>query len=214
MQTIHNNILKDTMYYNDIPVLSYEINYPSFTTGCSNLAARKINTYYAARAEAAEQNCRTSLFPQALETAQYIQNNTPPFNSYEVLVTYHTSYNHEHITSLYTEEYTYLGGAHGSTVRTSETWNFCTGRQIRLSDYFPGQPAFPENLFPCIEEQVKAELKESPSAFFDDYPALLRKHFREENFYLTPEGVIIYYQQYDIAPYASGLPEFLLPFQR
>ena len=24
--------------------------------------------------------------------------------------------------------------------------------------------------------------------------------------------IVIYYQQYDIAPYSSGIPEFLLPF--
>ena len=47
---------------------------------------------------------------------------------------------------------------------------------------------------------------------FDDYPELLRSTFQAGNFYLTPEGIVIYYQQYDIAPYSSGITEFLLPF--
>lgn len=28
MQKIHNKVLKDTMFYHDIPVLTYKINYP------------------------------------------------------------------------------------------------------------------------------------------------------------------------------------------
>ncbi|MFU2363539.1 MAG: RsiV family protein, partial [Clostridiales bacterium] len=31
-----------------------------------------------------------------------------------------------------------------------------------------------------------------------------------DSYYLTPKGIVIYFQQYDIAPYSSGLPEFLI----
>lgn len=31
---------------------------------------------------------------------------------------------------------------------------------------------------------------------------------------MTPDGIVIYFQQYDIAPYSSGLPEFELHFRK
>lgn len=50
MQTVTQKTLEDTMYYGDIPVFVYKINYPSFTTTCDETAGRAINAYYAKRA--------------------------------------------------------------------------------------------------------------------------------------------------------------------
>ena len=93
MQKIHNKVLKDTMFYHDIPVLTYKINYPFFETTCSPPAACHINGYYALKAEKTEKNCRTDLYSQAVQAAQYIPENIPPFNSYEFLSDYHIVYN-------------------------------------------------------------------------------------------------------------------------
>ena len=43
MQTVTQKTLEDTMYYGDIPVFVYKINYPSFTTTCDETAGRAIN---------------------------------------------------------------------------------------------------------------------------------------------------------------------------
>lgn len=43
MQTVTTNTLSDTMYYSEIPVFTYKINYPSFTTTCSDNAGKSIN---------------------------------------------------------------------------------------------------------------------------------------------------------------------------
>jgi hypothetical protein len=41
---------------------------------------------------------------------------------------------------------------------------------------------------------------------------LVNENLKVNNFYLTKEGVVIYFQQYDIAPYSSGLPTFVIPY--
>ncbi|MFV0239920.1 MAG: RsiV family protein [Lacrimispora sphenoides] len=38
-------------------------------------------------------------------------------------------------------------------------------------------------------------------------------NFNINGFFIKPSGIVIYYQQYDIAPYVRGIPEFLFPFQ-
>jgi hypothetical protein len=50
------------------------------------------------------------------------------------------------------------------------------------------------------------------SYIYDDYKPLIIKNFDKSSFYLSPEGITIYYQQYDIAPYSSGIAEFTIPY--
>ena len=81
MQTIYNKTLEDTLYYNDIAVFTYKIDYPFFLTACGTSAAHGINRHYEAKAEKLEHYCRTALYEEAVESARYIQKNFPPFHS-------------------------------------------------------------------------------------------------------------------------------------
>ena len=131
MQTITEKILNDTMLYGNIPVFTYHIAYPSFSTTCVLSAAQTANIYYMQLAENTEQYCRTVLYPQAVESARYITSNHPPFNRYTLDMNYQITYNSGCITSLYMDTYTYMGGAHQELERISDTWDFSTGKQLR-----------------------------------------------------------------------------------
>lgn len=214
MQTISQETLADVMYYNDIPVLTYTINYPRFTTTCSATTAQRINRYYTFHSKSKELYCRKVIYPQAIEHVRYVQDKDFPFHSYEYISNYQITYNENCIISLYMDQYSYTGGAHGNTLRQSNTWDFQTGRQLYLSDFFSNNTNFTKEIFKGIEEQITQQLKDSPAMYFDDYPSLIRGNFDINSFYLTPEGIILYYQQYDIAPYVRGIPEFLFPFNK
>lgn len=213
MQTISTNICQRTMYSRGIPVFQYKISYPCFHTTYNIAAARTINQYYSQYARKTEEYCRTILFPQAADNAKYVPDNQPPFNSYQFLSEYQTTCNRDCIVSLYTDRYEYLGGAHGFTTRLSDTWNFKTCTRLTLEQFFPSDPSFTETIFQEIESQISGRQKETPSSYFDDYAVLLRKNFHPENYYLDDNGIVIYYQQYDIAPYSTGIPTFSIPFQ-
>ena len=49
------------MLYGDIPVFTYHITFPSFSTTCDLAAAQTINAYYMHLAGNTEQYCRTVL---------------------------------------------------------------------------------------------------------------------------------------------------------
>lgn len=213
MQKISTKTCEDTMYCNKIPVLKYRICFPTFITTYSSAAARHINSHYLLYCRETKHYCRTVLFRQAAGAARYIPSNQPPFNSYEFESVYETTLNRAFITSLYTDRYEYLGGAHGSTFRLSDTWDFKTCARLELQQFFPSDGSYPGDIFKEIEKQIQERLKVSPSSYFDDYPILLRKNFCPENFYLDKDGIVVYYQQYDIAPYATGIPTFSIPIQ-
>lgn len=213
MQTITQKVLEETVYSGAAPVLTYTIRYPFFATTCSSAAAASINAYYEASARKMEEYCRTVLFSQASVQAEYAKKDKIPFFEYEFISAYTITWNSGCFTSLYTDQYTYTGGAHGSTLRTSDTWDFNSGRYIPLAEFYPHNRAYLKSIKDNLESQIKDREKEAPASYFDDYASLLQTSFRPENYYVTPQGITIYFQQYDIAPYSTGIPEFLLPFQ-
>ena len=214
MQTITQRVLSDTVYSKGTAVLTYTIRYPYFTTTCSEAAALSINAFYSTAARKTEEYCRTVLASQASVQAEYAKKDNYPFFGYEFISAYTVTWNSGCMTSLYTDQYTYTGGAHGSTIRTSDTWDFSSGRYLTLADFYPHNPAYREGIFRILDQQVKAREKDSPSTYFDDYQALIRSTFKPESFFVTPKGIVIYFQQYDIAPYSTGIPEFLIPFKK
>ncbi|GLC83038.1 DUF3298 and DUF4163 domain-containing protein [Lacrimispora brassicae] len=213
MQTISQKTLTDIMRYNGVTVFIYTIHYPVFTTTCNPDAAQSINKFYELQARQTEAYCRTELYSQAAEQVEYARKNQFPFHYYEFLSIFQVTYNEDCVTSLYTDQYTYLGGAHGNTVRDSQTWDFCTGNQLGLIDFFPNNPKFTDYILTGIQQQIEEQIKTSSADYFDDFPSLLRGNFNINGFFVNPLGIVIYYQQYDIAPYASGLPDFFFPFQ-
>lgn len=211
MQTITRHSLENTLYYRHIPVFKYSIGFPSFVSSCSEAATQTINAHYASLALEQKDDCRTVLYPQAVKDAQYIQSNEPPFHPYEFIMDYQVTFNSGCMTSLYFDRYTFMGGAHGSRERTSDTWDFSSGRKILLGDFFPSEPGYEAHLTEWIIEQTALRLIAEPASFFNDYADLIRKNFRPESFYRTPEALVLYFQEYDIAPYTMGIPEFSLP---
>lgn len=210
MQTVARKTLEDKMYFENTFVFDYKISYPSFRTSCDVSAAQIINDYYFSAAKSAEDYCRNILFNQAVNDLKYSQEGQPA-NSYTFVSSYKITYNAQCIVSLYTDTYTYMGGAHGETKRTSDTWNFNTGTRIKLNDIYP---LFPSSLFQlqnCINQQIEERLSANPGSFFDDFRVLSRSAFDENNFYLESCHGVIYYQQYDVAPYSTGIPEFNFP---
>lgn len=163
MQTISPNTLSSILYYKDIPVFRYSIRYPVFTSDCSRAAAARINAHYADLAAGKEDYCRTVLYPQAVEAARYIQDNHPPFEMYGFTSDYEVTFNSGCITSLYTDESAYMGGAHGSVTRSSDTWDFASGKRLQLGDFYPGQPFFSQWIIQQIENQAALVIKSSGS---------------------------------------------------
>lgn len=213
MQTITRKTVTDTVFSEETPVLTYTIHQPVFSSTCSEQAARSINAFYTAISEKLEAYCRETLAKEAAEQAQYARKNQYPFFPYELISGYTVTDNKGCITSLFFDQYTYAGGAHGSTVRSSDTWDFRNGKRLTLADFYPHDPSYRENLLKELQRQVAERQEAGQNTYFEDFGKLLPKTWQPDHFFVTPEGIVIYFQQYDIAPYSTGIPEFLLPFE-
>ncbi len=201
-------VLKDSLKYDGVTLVTYAIEYPRFSSFCYRACMPTVNEFYKNRALEFRRYCETVLFDMAVEQYKGDIENNFPVRIFEALSTFRVTYTCSCIISLYCDKYEFTGGAHGNTVRDSQTWNLRDCKQLALSQLVCCPPDYKTYILSAVEQQIIRE----PEIYFENYKELISETFNEESFYCTPRGLVVYYQQYDIAPYSSGIREFLLPY--
>lgn len=208
--TVSELVMEETLNYKGVPVLKYTIRYPEFSSAVFRITVHEMNRYYHARAALQRQRYRQLLYPQAARDYDYATAHDYPFRQYEAVMAHTATYNENCALSLYADNYQYTGGAHGTTVRTSDTWSLRNALRVPLTVFLAPPVPFPAFVLQAINDQIAVQIAEGTGMYFDDYENNVAQNFNPRNYYLSSGGVVIYFQQYQIAPYASGIPEFTL----
>lgn len=211
---VYDKVLKQDMYYKGTVILSYTVRYPYFSFDRYQNTLDKINYYYQTEAHTYVKTNINRLFQQAMVEYEYALANNFPVRPFDVVTVYNVTYNKNCALSLYFDRYEYTGGAHGTTRRTSDTWNIANSTLVGLKDLF----LIPNDIYSFVTNSIVKQIDKIKSSdseafpYFENYEALVRDNFNYKNFYLSNKGIVIYFQLYEIAPYASGIPEFILPY--
>lgn len=209
---VREKALEQVMYYKNNIIMSYTIKYPQFISDTYQTLANKLNALYRTKAVMYERSNITNLYQMAMVEYEYSVANNYPIHQFEAVVDYTVTYNQNCVLSLYFDQYEYAGGAHGLTVRTSDTWNLPQSKRMELSDLFSNHSHYKENIIQSIDKQISEQRAKDSGVYFDNYTQLVNENFKANSFYLTKDGVVIYFQQYDIAPYSSGITTFTIPY--
>lgn len=210
---VREETLENELIHSGKRIMSYSIAYPQFESRSFPRRIANLNAYYQLQARKYALHCEKRLFPMALEQYDYSVRNRLPIQEFEARRIYEVTYNQNCAISLYTDTYEYLGGAHGNTIRTSDTWNLNRGGRYELYQLFPNTRDLKNHLIAEIVRRIEKLIEQGDSSYFDEYEENAAVHFDSNNFYLTNRGVVIYFQKYDIAPYAKGFPEFLFTYR-
>ena len=206
MQRIINNVLEREMRYDETIVLKYHIEYPTIVSNSYIPGVKSFNEYNENLAFRLKKRSESQLYNEAVELYKYNKSNGYPNMIYEIYRNYEITLNADNIISLYIDEYIFSGGAHGNTVRTSQNWELYYNQIIHLEDIYKYNPYFVINILKSINNQISQEKE----IYFEDSCILVLNTFNPRNFYLIPGAVVIYFQQYDIAPYSSGIRTFII----
>ena len=193
-------------------LLTYDIEYPQFVTFSSIGSLRRINMEYKEQAALLAQYAQVSLYAEALADFKSREQEGFPFFPYGLTRTFTVTYGQDCIISLYLDEYTFTGGAHGNTIRTSDTWEARTATRLPLASLFRPGVDYQERILAVVIAEAQRRAQEDPNQFFGDPAEVVVQSFDPANFYLTPAGIVIYYQQSEIGPYAVGIQTFLVPY--
>lgn len=210
MGEIIEYVLENELYYDDVVILKYRIKFPQMVKSRYRYGMRRFNEYNYGKAVELQEYCQTELFKEAKELYEYNKENDYPVMVYEIILDYEVTYQSNWIVSLYTDDYMFLGGAHGNTKREVQNWNLQSGRQIELKDLFPNNPYYIIDILKEINKQIADQMESGENQYFDNYCQLVQENFRLENFYIVKDGIAIFFNQYEIAPYSSGIPVFII----
>jgi hypothetical protein len=150
-------------------------------------------------------------FENYLATNEGIYNETmaSAFN-WQSLKFLHILMNNSHILTFYIDHYAFTGGAHGLQTRQFTVVNLWTGKEVMLKDVFKedsesGLIALLSNKIHMMNHLPTTQSLKDAGFYTDTVkPA--------DNFYITPDGIGFYYNQYDIAPFALGPIDVFIPF--
>jgi hypothetical protein len=109
-------------------------------------------------------------------------------------------------------DYSYLGGAHPNSFVTYSNYNLLDGELVSLDDCFTNGyekklNSIAEKIFRKQKQLKPDEDLNSAGYWFDE-----NKFEINDNFAILNDGLLFYFNAYDIAPYAMGPTEMILPY--
>jgi hypothetical protein len=103
----------------------------------------------------------------------------------------------------------YFGAAHGMPIRDYYYIDIRTGAMYQLKDLFKTDSDYMTKINALITADIKYHAESEDSMLFPESFEGIKEN---QYFVLEEDALTIYFYPYDIAAYAAGFPEFLIPF--
>jgi hypothetical protein len=108
----------------------------------------------------------------------------------------------------------FIGGAHGFNDRTLMSFGVASGKRLALKDLI--EPASEPIFHKLVEDQFRRAREIPPAEALADAGYFIRAGEPmpvPDNFGITPGGLVIQYNPYEVAPYAYGATEIVVPLE-
>lgn len=195
----------------EIPVLTAAVSLPEPVPAADPIS-RRIRRYYQLQYRSFLRYCETYLLPLAAEEYRAALAASQPLPRLHAELTYQITYNEGGLWSLFTQSREQGPGGQAALLRRGDTWDLASGYPVALSSLFPRRSGWKRRLLAAAEAQALQREEASVSQYHEGVRRLLRRHFNSQNFYLTAEGLVLFYPMYAIAPAMEGIPTFLVPW--
>lgn len=160
-----------------------EVHYP-VVSGLNNInVQKKINSNI------------LNLVYQMIKDQGYYENPQTTITGY-----YEIKTNERGILSIALTNYAFSGGAHGLTIMKSLTFDVETGKLYSLKDLFKDG----SNYVDVLSEIIKEQIEERNIPIITEFDKIRP----DQDFYIADKALVIYFQLYDLEPYAYGFPQF------
>ncbi|WP_440115302.1 PdaC/SigV domain-containing protein [Paenibacillus sp. QZ-Y1] len=123
---------------------------------------------------------------------------------YEFDSSYVVTYNENGVLGLITSTYEDYAGAHGMSFRTGHTFALDSGKELSLNDVIQNNKTVRETVSKKVGDQLKGR-----GGYLEGYKGLNK----DQDFYVTPTGVVVFFQLYEYTAYAEGFPEFTFMYK-
>ena len=196
----------------EIPVLTAAVSLPEPVPAADRIS-RRIRRYYQLQCRSFLRYCEAYLLPLAAEEYRTALAASQPLPHLRAELAYQVTYNEGGLWSLYTQSREQGPGGQASLLRRGDTWDLASGYPVALSSLFSRRSGWKRRLLEAAEAEARQREEAGVSRYHEGVRRLLRRHFNSQNFYLTTEGLVVFYPMYAIAPAMEGIPTFLVPWE-
>ena len=124
------------------------------------------------------------------------------------------AFNDNYVLSLLVWNYEFTGGAHGNTQAEYLVLDLKTGNLIKTKDIFQANANVRTKLEALINEQFRKDQNIPAKTTLTEFGMNSDKIPFSENFFVTPKGIGFFYNADEIAAYAMGQFEIIIPFAK
>lgn len=192
---------------------NYEVkaDYPEFT-GIDSTIGNKINSDIKNTVIAITDDFKKN----AKENCDFSDLPNPPVWTCELFVSFGNFELTEKILSLPIEYYQFLGGAHGGTTYQFLNYNTDTGERFDWKNYFKFDSQYMQKIAEYSKQDLEKQLLKPEELMTNEdwinrgtEPTLENYN---TNVGFTKNGLIIIFQQYQVAAYAAGPQKVIIPY--
>jgi len=152
-------------------------------------------------------NFKNRLQAESEEYLQSARSEGWELRKYTATTYYIVHYQKDDLLSLSIFYYSYTLGAHGHTLQRAYNFNLENGKEILLGDILKEK----KDDVGMINQEIKRQMALNPQEYFSKW-SVFQSISEEQPFYLIEDGIVIYFGLYEIAPYASGIRYFKIPY--
>ena len=212
-----------TSYDGEIAVKDRYINYSDTTENGTVLFTGRVaypelladgdivsafNEYILGDAQEAMVRGRTDCYYPALDAYENSLTGGYEFLPYMAEHSFDITYNKDKLISILCADSNFAGWTHPNYSMYSMTYNLETGKEVSLGELFD---MCDDAIFEKVFAEYSNMIEEKPESFYHDASDCLKDALTELRWYLAGDGVHFFINPYEIAPYAAGVIEAVLP---
>lgn len=204
-------VWKQTLDQEGEPVLTLSITLPA--PEGERRRERRMAEYYIRLARLWRSRWTGVLYPRALAALAEARECSRPFQPWEASLTGRCTLDAPEQVSGYVDATERRGGGRALTVRSGLTWGLRSGAPVGLGEILRSVPHWRRWALDRVQEQALDRLQGGESLYYEDVEDRAAAHFSPRRFYLTGEGVVLFYPMWSLGSPAEGVPTFLLPWE-
>ena len=193
------------------PVLTLTLRRPAVPEGGRT---GRLERYFTQMAEQWKNRWETTLFPRACQALADAREASRPFEPWQAELDYTVTLWRPPLLSLRLDVTESNGTPRPLCLRAGETWDCSTGDPRTLRSFFPAKERhWRKQLLATLQAQAAERLASGESLLDPDCAGVMERAFDPERFYLTEEGLAVFYPLDVLGPYVEGTPVFTMAME-
>lgn len=198
-----------TMRSRGEPVLVLSIQRPSFP---DRGRTGRMERYFSQLAQQWQERWETALYPKACQALERAKEQGLPFLPWQMKFEYTVTLWQPPVISIRVDVTEQGPTPLPCTLCIGQVWDCAAGYPRTLRSFLPAKPRrWRKRLLEQLGEQARLQLESGLSLLDDNCIQTMAQAFDPERFFLTEQGLAVYYPQYLLGPYAEGIPVFTIP---